>query len=87
MNMMFNYIKTLLFRKTLKGNKKGEGVATKIVGIAVGLFVCASIIPSALVAMSNESALAGVDPVVQTLFLTLLPILAVIGIAMYFLRK
>jgi len=73
--------------KKLASDKLGQGIAGKIVGIAIGLFVCASIIPSALVMMSNETALAGVDSTVSTLFLTLLPILAVVAIAMYFLRE
>lgn len=62
-----------------------EGNTGKIVGIAIGLFVASVIVPSALVSMANAT-LTGVDASVVTIFQVLLPILAVIAIAMMFLR-
>lgn len=63
-----------------------EGNTGKIVGIAIGLFVASVIVPSALVSMANAT-LTGVDASVVTIFQVLLPILAVIAIAMMFLRN
>lgn len=63
-----------------------EGNTGKIVGIAIGLFVASVIVPSALVSMANAT-LTGVDASVVTIFQVLLPILAVIAIAMMFLRE
>lgn len=60
-------------------------IVEKIVGIAVGLFVAASIVPAALVSLANAT-LTGVDPAVITIVTILLPILAVVSIALWFLR-
>ena len=57
----------------------------RIVGIAVGLIVVASIVPVALVTLANATFYT-VDPAVVTIVTVLLPILAVISIAIYFLR-
>lgn len=57
----------------------------KIVGIAIGLYVAALLIPMALEQMANASFF-GVDPAVVTIVQVLLPTLAVIGMALYFLR-
>lgn len=73
------------FLKRIKGDKRAEGTTGKIVGIAIGLFVASVIVPSALVSMANAT-LTGVDASVITIFQVLLPILAVIGIAMMFLK-
>ena len=62
-----------------------EGNTGKIVGISIGLFVASVIVPSALVSMANAT-LTGVDASVVTNFQVLLPILAVIAIAMMFLK-
>ena len=73
-------------RKMKKYDRKGEGGIKTIVGIVVGLFVVATIIPTALTTLANAT-LTGVDPAVTTVLKVLLPILAVIGIAMIFLRR
>jgi heme/copper-type cytochrome/quinol oxidase subunit 2 len=62
----------------------------KIVAIAIGLFVAAIIVPIALVAIANSESnmtTEGVNPAVITIVVILLPVLAVIAIAMWFLRK
>jgi hypothetical protein len=63
-------------------------VVKKIVSVAMGLFVAATVIPLALIQLagseSNMTA-GGVDPAVITIVVILLPILCVIAIAMYFL--
>jgi hypothetical protein len=71
--------------KDMTADVGGEGLTYKIVGIAIGLFVAAVLLPSALVTIANAS-LSGVDASVVTIFTILLPILAVIAIAMMFLR-
>jgi len=67
-------------------DKAGEGMTAKIVGIAIGLFVVAVLVPPALVTMSGAN-MTGVDASVVPIFSVLLPILAVIGIALMFLNK
>lgn len=57
----------------------------KIVGIAIGMYVVAAIMPSALVSLAGAN-LSGVDPAVVTILQVLLPILATIGIALVFFR-
>ena len=57
----------------------------RIVGVAVGLFIAAVLMPMALDEIANAT-LTNVDPAVSTVFQILLPILAVIGIAMYFIK-
>jgi hypothetical protein len=73
------------FRKWLKKDRSGEGLTGKIVGVAIGLFVAAVIMPAALVAIANAT-LTNVDPAIVTIFQVLLPIIAVIGIIMLFLK-
>jgi hypothetical protein len=60
-------------------------IANKVIGVAVGLIVAASLVPMALVMLANAT-LTGVDPAVSTILTVLLPILAVVGIAMWFFR-
>ena len=60
----------------------------KVVGISIGLFVAAIMLPLALsqIALSEANMTdSGVSPVVITMILILLPVLAVIGIVLYFL--
>ncbi len=57
----------------------------KVVAISIGLFVAAIILPTALVTMAGAN-LTGVDPAVVTILQVLLPVLAVIAVAMYFLH-
>lgn len=72
--------------KDMANDVSGEGMTGKIVGIAIGLFVAAVIMPAALVAIANAT-LTGVDSSVVTIFQILLPIIAVIGLIMLFLRS
>lgn len=72
--------------KDIVSDNSGEGMTGKIVGIAIGLFVAAVIMPAALVAIANAT-LTGVDASVVTIFQILLPIIAIIGLVMLFLRS
>jgi len=54
----------------------------QVVGIVVSLYVIATILPGALTAMATAT-LTSVSPIVTTLF-GLIPILAIIGIAVSF---
>ena len=77
----------LAFRhKKVASDISGEGMTGKIVGIAIGLFVAAVIMPAALVAIANAT-LTGVDASVVTIFQVLLPIIAIIGLVMLFLKS
>jgi len=58
----------------------------KIIAIAVGLLLVAVLVPVALTTMADANV-TGVDPVVVTVLTVLLPILAIIGIALYFIPK
>lgn len=72
--------------KKVASDISGEGMTGKIVGIAIGLFVAAVIMPAALVAIANAT-LTGVDAAVVTIFQVLLPIIAIIGLVMLFLKS
>lgn len=72
--------------KALGKDKCGEVSIKSIVAIVVGLFVVATIVPTALTTLAN-STLTGVDPAVTTVLKVLLPILAVIAIAIMFLNR
>lgn len=66
------------------------GLVSKIVGIAIGLFVAAVIMPVALYQIAQSEAnltAGGTDTTVIMVFTVLLPILAVVGLAMYFLPR
>lgn len=76
----------MLARKKHVSDLSGEGMTGKIIGIAIGLFVAAVIMPAALVAIANAT-LEGVDPSVITIFQILLPIIAIIGLVMLFLKS
>jgi hypothetical protein len=58
----------------------------KVIAISIGLFVAAVMLPVALVTLGNATW-TGVDPTVVTIVTILLPVLAVIGIALYFLHE
>jgi hypothetical protein len=58
----------------------------KVVAVSVGLFVAAIILPTALTTMAGAN-LTDVDPAVVTILQVLLPVLAVIAVAMYFLKN
>lgn len=72
--------------KELASDSEAEGMTGKIIGIAIGLFVAAVIMPAALVAIANAT-LTGVDSSVITIFQILLPIIAIIGLVMLFLKS
>jgi hypothetical protein len=59
----------------------------KVVGISIALFVAAYILPLALVALSNDTALTGVDPSVVTMVQVLIPIIGVVAIILYMLPR
>lgn len=61
-------------------------ILAEVVGIAIALYVTAMLVPGALVQMANAT-LTGVDAAVITILQILLPTLAVIGIALKFLRS
>jgi hypothetical protein len=57
----------------------------KVIAISIGLFVAAIILPTALTTMAGAN-LTDVDPSVVVILQVLLPVLAVISIALYFLK-
>ena len=62
----------------------------KVVGISIGLFVAAILLPIALVTMANATwtgSNGSVDPILITVATILLPVLGVIGIALYMLYR
>jgi len=63
-----------------------ESLVAKIVGISIGLFVAAIILPVAIVTMANTTWYT-TNTAVKTMVTVLLPVLAVIGIALYFLKE
>ena len=60
-------------------------IVGKIVGISIGLYVAALLLPSAMVTLANAS-FAHVNPAVVTILQILVPTLAAIGVALLFLR-
>lgn len=60
-------------------------VINKVIGIGVGLLVAAIVVPVALVAIADVNVTTW--GTVGTVFSVLLPILAVIALALYFLPK
>lgn len=62
----------------------------KVIGIAIGLFVVAILLPLALVELAGTETdvnASGIESSVQTMLYILLPVLAAIAIAMYFLPR
>ncbi|MEN6622639.1 MAG: hypothetical protein ABFD50_13940 [Smithella sp.] len=64
----------------------GEEITNKAIGIGVSLLVIAIVIPLALRTLA-EANVTGVDPTVTTILTVLLPILAIIGLALYFIPR
>jgi fumarate reductase subunit D len=67
-----------------------EKMMTKIIEVAVGLLLVAILVPLGLIQLAGSSAnmtAAGVDPTVAIVLLVLLPVLAIIGLALYFIPK
>ena len=58
----------------------------KIVGVGVGLLVIAIILPIAIGQIADTDVTTW-DPSVATVFTVLLPVLAVIGLVLYFMPK
>lgn len=58
----------------------------KVIAISIGLFVAAIMLPVALFTLGNATW-TGVDDSVVIIVTVLLPVLAVIGIALYFLKE
>jgi len=58
----------------------------KIIAVSVGLLVLAMIFPIALNTLANAT-MTNVDPTVVTVVTILVPILAAIGMALYFLPR
>jgi hypothetical protein len=77
--------------KSLRNDKKGIGaLVSKVVGVAIALFVVAIIMPLALNQLANSSttvAMPKVNSAVITMLAVLLPVLAVVGIALYFIPR
>ena len=63
-----------------------EALVQKIVGVSIGLFVAAIMLPVAIVTLANVSWYS-TNTAVKTMVTILLPVLAVIGIALYFLHN
>ena len=70
--------------RKLLHDKKGE--LGKIVTVAIGLFIAGVILPVALTTIASGNY-TGVDASVKTVVTVLLPVLAVIAIALIFLPK
>lgn len=63
-----------------------DNLMSKVIGIAVALLLVAVLVPVALTTLAGANV-TGVDGTVVTVLTILLPILAVIGIAMYFIPR
>jgi len=63
-----------------------DNLMSKVIGIAVALLLVAVLVPVALTTLASANV-TGVDDTVVTVLTILLPILAVIGIAMYFIPR
>jgi type IV secretory pathway TrbL component len=61
-----------------------KSIMEQAIDTGVGLFVIAIIVPAALVQLAG-AVLTGVDPLVVTVLTILLPALAVLGLAMWFI--
>lgn len=59
---------------------------SKVIGIAVALLLVAVLVPVALTTLAGANV-TGVDDTVVTVLTILLPIMGVIGIAMYFIPR
>ena len=67
-----------------------ENILTKIIEIGVGLLMVAVLIPISLTTLASSKSnmtAAGVDSTVTTVLLILVPVLAIIGLAIYFIPR
>jgi choline-glycine betaine transporter len=69
-------------RKMVESNKM---IAT-VVGIVVSLIIVATLLPTGIEALTNSTGDWGSDTI-ETLVVTLLPLIVVIGIVMLFLQR
>lgn len=60
-------------------------VLQKIIGVSVGLVVAGLLVPMGINQIANATFAATVDPAVETMFVVVLPVIAVIAIVLYFL--
>jgi len=65
-------------------NVKAE--VSRVIMIVIALYVAGALLPSALTSLAGGNY-TGVDPAVKTITTVLLPILAVLGIALIFLVR
>lgn len=72
--------------KSVFADKRAE-MTNKIIGIIVALFIAGSMLPTAIVQVSNETAYSGADANVITIATVVLPLLAIVGIALMLFRK
>lgn len=63
-----------------------DNLMSKVIGIAVALLLVAVLVPVALTTLAGANV-TGVDDTVVTVLTILLPIMGVIGIAMYFIPR
>lgn len=63
-----------------------DNLMSKVIGIAVALLLVAVLVPVALTTLAGANV-TGVDDTVVIVLTILLPIMAVIGIAMYFIPR
>ena len=62
------------------------GILNKVVELSIGLFIAGVMIPIGLQAIATAN-ITGVNATVATVFTLLLPILAIIGLVLYFIPK
>lgn len=87
MNRIRNLVRLVeMGHKEMMKDRNAESMVGRIVGIAIGIFVVATIIPVALTELAGAN-LTGVDPAVTTILTILLPILSVVAIALMFLNR
>lgn len=79
------YMDGLRFVSDKSASSRGSIYA--IIGISVALIVASQLLPTALVGISNETAYSGASTTVITMVTVVVPLLAVIGIALRLLGK
>lgn len=87
--LMFNGLREKIrsLGTVLERKRRGEtNLVETVILVVIGFFVAAILVPPALTQIYSAST-SGWNSAVVTVFQILLPILAVIGIALYFLPK
>ena len=88
--MVWFYLNLLDYNKKSYINIRRYGtmspILAKVTSVSIGLFVAAILLPLSLTTMANAN-LTGVDATIATVCTVLLPVLAVIAIAMHFLSE